>query len=186
MCGPYEFHAAAPRVVENFLDVAHFPYVHEGILGDRDKPQIPDFEVERTKHGIRALDVEVWQPDAYGTGEGSWVDYDYETKRPFTAYLAKKHDGQRLAILACVHPIDLSHSRMWMYNAVNYNLNEMTHDDVAEFCDSIALDDVPIVESQRPGLLPLDLAAELHRPSDRCSIAYRKWLSEQGVQFGTS
>jgi hypothetical protein len=50
----------------------------------------------------------------------------------------------------------------------------------------ITLQDVPIVESQRPELLPLDLQAELHLRSDRTAIAYRKWLRELGLTFGTS
>ncbi|HYX49579.1 MAG TPA: hypothetical protein VE843_07540, partial [Ktedonobacteraceae bacterium] len=50
----------------------------------------------------------------------------------------------------------------------------------------ITLQDVPIVESQRPELLPLDLQAELHLRSDRTAIAYRKWLKELGLTFGTA
>ena len=50
----------------------------------------------------------------------------------------------------------------------------------------ITLQDVPIVESQRPELLPLDLQAELHLGSDRTAIAYRKWLRELGLTFGTA
>jgi phenylpropionate dioxygenase-like ring-hydroxylating dioxygenase large terminal subunit len=46
--------------------------------------------------------------------------------------------------------------------------------------------DVPIVESQRPELLPLDLQTELHLRSDRTAIAYRKWLKELGVTFGVA
>lgn len=41
------------------------------------------------------------------------------------------------------------------------------------------------VESQQPRRLPLDLQAEVHLPSDRYSLAYRKWLKQQGVVFGT-
>jgi hypothetical protein len=43
-----------------------------------------------------------------------------------------------------------------------------------------------IVESQRPELLPLDLQAELHLRSDRTAIAYRKWLKQLGLTFGTA
>ncbi len=50
----------------------------------------------------------------------------------------------------------------------------------------ITWQDVPIVESQRPELLPLDLQAELHLRSDRTAIAYRKWLREPGLTFGTA
>jgi phenylpropionate dioxygenase-like ring-hydroxylating dioxygenase large terminal subunit len=35
LCGPYRVEASAPRIVENFLDLAHFGFVHEGWLGDR-------------------------------------------------------------------------------------------------------------------------------------------------------
>ena len=41
--------------------------------------------------------------------------------------------------------------------------------------------DVPIVESQRPELLPLDLQAELHLRYVRTAIAYRKWLRQLGL-----
>ena len=35
----------APRIVENFLDMAHFGFVHEGILGDRSRTGVRDYEV---------------------------------------------------------------------------------------------------------------------------------------------
>ena len=47
-------------------------------------------------------------------------------------------------------------------------------------------EDRAIVLSQRPELLPLDLQAELHLKSDRVAIAYRTWLRELGLKFGTA
>ena len=47
-------------------------------------------------------------------------------------------------------------------------------------------EDRAIVESQRPELLPLDLQAELHLRSDRVAIAYRRWLNQLGLRFGTA
>ena len=32
---PVVVHACGPRIVENFLDMAHFPFVHPGVLGSR-------------------------------------------------------------------------------------------------------------------------------------------------------
>lgn len=47
LCGPYgPLHASAPRAIENFLDMAHLPFVHAGILGDPQRGEIPDYEVE--------------------------------------------------------------------------------------------------------------------------------------------
>ncbi len=61
-----------------------------------------------------------------------------------------------------------------------------TEEETQQFEDMITWQDVPIVESQRPKLLPLDLQAELHLRSDRMAIAYHKWLRELGLTFGTA
>jgi hypothetical protein len=37
-----------------------------------------------------------------------------------------------------------------------------------------------------PEMLPLDLQAELHLRSDRTAIAYRKWLRQLGLKYGTA
>jgi phenylpropionate dioxygenase-like ring-hydroxylating dioxygenase large terminal subunit len=55
-----------------------------------------------------------------------------------------------------------------------------------DFQDVITAQDIPVVESQRPELLPLDLQAELHLRSDRTAIAYRQWLRKIGLRFGTA
>jgi hypothetical protein len=44
-------------------------------------------------------------------------------------------------------------------------------------------EDLPTVTAQRPELLPYDLAAELHVPSDQVQIAYRK-LRNQFIDKG--
>ena len=45
--------------------------------------------------------------------------------------------------------------------------------------------DVAVVESQVPKLLPLDPKAEVHQPADAGSLAYRKWLEARGTRYGT-
>jgi phenylpropionate dioxygenase-like ring-hydroxylating dioxygenase large terminal subunit len=46
--------------------------------------------------------------------------------------------------------------------------------------------DVDIVESQRPVRLPLAPSDEVHQRADQMSLAYRRWLIERGVRYGTS
>jgi phenylpropionate dioxygenase-like ring-hydroxylating dioxygenase large terminal subunit len=72
---------------------------------------------------------------------------------------------------------------MWM--AMDYGHDIPAHE-LIEWQHEIFGQDRPIVQSQRPELLPLDLQAELHLRSDRTAIAYRKWLNELGLSFGTS
>lgn len=183
-CGPYRFAAAAPRAVENFLDVAHFPFVHEGTLGDPDHAAISDYDVRVDGSGITADGIEVWQPDPDGTGVGRPVTYTYRVMRPLVAHFRKRSE-QVFSIYFAVTPVDESHAIGWMCEAMNYG-HEIPEDDLRAFQDRVTAEDVPIVESQRPELLPLDLQAELHLRSDRTSIAYRRWLDELGLTFGTS
>lgn len=184
-CGPYFAKASAPRLVENFLDVAHLPFVHEGLLGDRHHTEISDYEVRTNSDGIVASNIKIWQPNPDGTGVGAPVVYTYRVMRPLTAYFTKVSSSQGFAIFMSVTPIDQTDSVMWMIIAMNYS-DETPSNQIREFEDRVVSQDMRIVESQRPELLPLDLQAELHLRSDRTAIAYRKWLREIGLSFGTA
>lgn len=187
LCGPFgPVHAGAPRIIENFLDVTHFPFVHGGILGDEGQPEISDYTVEVGPTGLVANDVAVYQPDPYGTGEGDTVTYTYRVFRPLTAYLAKATPrGTRMAILFPLTPHDETVTSAWFYLAMSLEAG-LTDAEINAFNSNILAQDVPIVESQRPELLPLDLQAELHLRSDRSALAYRRWLGELGVRMGTA
>lgn len=185
LCGPYTFKAAGPRIVENFLDVAHFPFVHENILGVRERAEIADYDVVTDETGVTASNIRVYQPNPDGTGEGKEVVYTYNVFRPLVAYFRKEAEGPRFAILLMVTPIEELHSLMWMWMVMNHSY-DTPEEELRAFQDEIALQDLPIVESQRPELLPLDLQSELHLRSDKTAIAYRRWLNELGLTFGTS
>jgi len=182
-CGPYLYKASGPRAIENFLDVAHFPFVHEGLLGDRKHAEIADYEPVIEPDGVTAKSISVWQPDPDGTGHSAVVTYTYRVLRPLTAYLTKESDENHYNLLMTVTPVDEVDSIAWMLIATNYGHDKV--EQLRHFQDKIVSQDIPVVESQRPELLPLDLQAELHLRSDRMSIAYRKWLSEIGLTFGT-
>jgi phenylpropionate dioxygenase-like ring-hydroxylating dioxygenase large terminal subunit len=183
-CGPYTYKASGPRAIENFLDVTHFPFVHQGFLGDPAYPEVNDYEAEVTPEGVVANNISVWQPDPDGTGQGARVTYNYQVLRPLIATFVKSSAGPRFAMFFAVMPVDEDLSVAHAYVAMDYS--NLTDEEIRQFQDKITLQDVPIVESQRPELLPLDLQAELHLRSDRTAIAYRKWLSQLGLSFGTA
>lgn len=183
-CGPYRFKANAPRVVENFLDVAHFPFVHEGYLGDPEHTAISDYEAVTDENGVTSDNIHVWQPDPDGTGIGKHVAYTYRVMRPLQAYFVKKAE-QALSIYFAVTPISEMETAGWMWMNMNYAY-DIPEEELRHFQDVVSRQDIPIVESQRPERLPLDLQAELHLRSDRTAIAYRKWLRSLGLTFGTA
>jgi phenylpropionate dioxygenase-like ring-hydroxylating dioxygenase large terminal subunit len=183
--GPYDVNAHGPRVLENFLDVGHFAFVHTGYLGDPQRPEIQDFETETTDAGVISRDIPVWQPDPDGTGKPAVAHYTYHVQRPLRARFYKQVEGERFSMYYAVTPVEAGRSRSWAVLAMNY-APDMTPESMTEFQDLITSQDVPVVESQRPELLPLDLQAELHLRSDRTAIAYRQWLRKLGLQHGTS
>ncbi|MDG6914208.1 MAG: aromatic ring-hydroxylating dioxygenase subunit alpha [Nitrososphaerota archaeon] len=184
-CGPYHYSASGPRAVENFLDVAHLPFVHEGILGERAHAEILDYEVQASEEGIIARDVRIWQPDPDGTGVGKDVNYTYRVLRPLTMYLSKETVEGTFSIFATVCPVSEFESTAWFWIAMDYG-HDIPAEDIAARQDEITSQDIPVVESQRPERLPLDLQAELHLRSDRIAVAYRKWLCQLGLSFGTA
>jgi len=184
-CGPYALRASGPRVVENFLDVGHFPFVHAGLLGDAGRPEIPDYEAEITPEGVIARDVRVWQPDPDGSGQPAEVSYTYQALRPLTAVFSKAQGERRFCMMDTVTPVETGRSIAWVILALNY-APEVPDEELRRFQDVVTAQDVPVVESQRPEMLPLDLQAELHLRSDRTAIAYRQWLRQLGLKFGTA
>lgn len=183
--GPYFFRAQGPRVVENFLDVAHFGFVHAGLLGDAQHAEIEDYEVEMKPQGPEARNIRIWQPDPDGTGKGALVTYHYWACAPLTVGLEKVHGDQRFAILMQVVPMDAGACEARLVMAINY-AHDIAEETFVQFQDRVTAQDKIVVESQRPELLPLDLQSELHLRSDRMAIAYRKWLREIGFSYGTA
>ncbi len=190
VCGPFpHVRANGPRLIENYLDAAHFPFVHEGVLGDPTRAEMEDFEARLTAQGVESDPVYVYQPDPYGGSAGK-VSYTYHAYRPLTAHFTKHMplapggpatNGMMLTIT----PHDPLDSTAWFLVATSTRSDDAAFQ--AEYTPRIAAifeEDRAIVESQRPELLPLDLQAELHLKSDRVAIAYRMWLKELGLKFG--
>jgi phenylpropionate dioxygenase-like ring-hydroxylating dioxygenase large terminal subunit len=53
LLGPYAMKCSAARHMENFVDQAHFAWVHDGILGDRAHPETVDVDIERHPEELR-------------------------------------------------------------------------------------------------------------------------------------
>jgi len=188
-CGPYYINTSAPRIIENFTDVAHLPFTHEGLLGDRAHPEISDYRLTQAADGLTAHDIKFYQPNPEGTGEAKYIAYTYKILRPLTAYFCKGTDPTQstqlqFSIFLAVTPVEELKSIAWLAVSRNY-APEAIDDDLRAFQDHLMSQDIPMLESQRPQPLPLELQAEFHFPADQLAIAYRKWLKQLGLTFGT-
>ncbi len=189
-CGPYDVATSAPRIVENFLDMAHFGYVHEGWLGMRSATAIDDYLVEAAPTGLLATQCRAWQPQSsvHATAPAQ-VEYTYEVTAPYAAVLTKIPDaasvaihGWRESIALFICPLNHEQSRVWFRLAMADF--DSPDEKLADFQHTIFMQDKPVLESQCPRRLPLDPRAELHTVADRASSAYRRHLKNLGITFG--
>ncbi len=188
--GPYVVNTSAPRIVENFLDMAHFSFVHEGWLGDAQHTQIPDYQVQATAHGFKLVNAQAWQPQSSALASGgAMVAYTYEVAHPYAAVLTKVpcadsgvKPGYEESIALFIQPISANQSRVWFRMAIADF--EVAPEKVLDFQNTIFLQDKPVLESQRPQLLPLQAGAESFVAVDKGSAAYRRLLQQLGITFG--
>jgi phenylpropionate dioxygenase-like ring-hydroxylating dioxygenase large terminal subunit len=182
-------HVSAPRAVENFLDLAHFAFVHTNYLGVEPHTEIKPYKVDVSADGdeILATKCIAYQPLASLVAtEGYDVEYIYRVPHPYCAILYKANavDLTRQDVIGLfLQPVEEERSIGHMLLSV---LDE-TNSDVAirAYQQLIFGQDKPILENQMPKKLPLDMRAELSARADSSSSTYRRWLRERGVRYGT-
>jgi len=179
---------SAPRAIENFLDMGHFPYVHTDILGAEPHTEVKEYDVEISvdRDEILATRCRFFQPMASTASDGGAdVDYVYRVPHPYCSVLYKSSpvDESRSDVIAIfLQPVDQEHVRAHMLLCV---LDENSEDKVIKrFQQTIFGQDKPILENQVPKRLPLDPRAETPIRADKSAIAYRRWLSQKGVTYG--
>jgi phenylpropionate dioxygenase-like ring-hydroxylating dioxygenase large terminal subunit len=187
-CGSVRVHTSSSRIVENFLDMAHFPFVHTGVLGAESHTEVGDYKAElrRDVDEVWATKCEFYQPKAAAAaGSGQMVQYQYRVMTPFAAVLYKtcpSRTGAWDVIGVLIRPLeeDLCDAYLWVliYDETS------SDNEVRQFQQEIFLQDRIILENQRPKFLPLDPRSELPTRADASSIMFRRWIKEKGLQFG--
>ena len=172
------WNCTAARAVENFLDIAHLPWIHHGILADRAKPRTPPIHLKR-KGDRLSFSVEN-APDRTHA-----VSYErvYEFQRPFSVHHAKREpDGKSEIIVFVVSPTSERACTRFTFIGRNFEA-PAGGSNIEDFEEEIIEQDRVIVENQRPEELPLDLAEELHvKGPDGPALEYRRMMRELGVE----
>jgi len=187
-CGGVQVRTSALRVVENFLDIAHFPFVHTGILGAEPHTEVAPYEVEITPDTdeVLATRVKFHQPQAARSATaGILVGYIYRVPAPNIAILYKTCPARpeaRDVIAIFVQPLDEESCMVWAWMALFDDDAPLAG--LVQFQQEIFLQDRCILENQVPRKLPLDARAEISTRADRTSVTYRRWLKQRGYTYG--
>jgi vanillate O-demethylase monooxygenase subunit len=172
------------------MDVSHFPFVHAGTFGNPDITEVPRVDLQQTASGLRYdFPYLAANPSNSPLGESQVIQRytSYELTLPFTVQLTIAYPEKGVG---CAHvgfdiasPSSAREARVFLVAARNFD-SQVPDDEVIAYDLSIAAQDRPIVEGQRPEELPLDLSEELHVRADSVTIAYRRKLKELGLAGG--
>ena len=174
---------SAGRAIENFLDVSHFAFVHEGLLGTRDNTVTPRHDVEGEGETFRytvryPMPTDLEEASEHGAGNHSY--YDYVLHVPFTSHIEggwENRPGDLDYISMCASPISSNKTRVFVWRARNHSFEDESDEEVGDFQRFVLDQDKAIVESQRPEEIPLDLRDELHlKVPDAAAMSYRRLL----------
>ncbi|MFZ6649145.1 aromatic ring-hydroxylating dioxygenase subunit alpha [Undibacterium sp. TJN25] len=187
--GSVQIHASGLRVVENFLDMAHFPFVHSGLLGEVPNTDVKPYRVVHDKENdeIFAKDCSFYQPMAGAAAIGGIdAQYTYRVVRPLSSILYKtsvSDSSRRDVICLFSQPI----SEDWcVAHLLLACIDELNSDsELRLFQQTIVGQDLTILSNHLPRTLPLDQKFEVPTRADAMSAAYRRWLSDKGIAYGT-
>ncbi|MGE0746060.1 MAG: Rieske 2Fe-2S domain-containing protein [Rhodospirillales bacterium] len=181
--GPVYWNTGAARSFENFIDEAHLPWVHHGLLGNRDNvPLIPSREVDQ-QDGRIVYECQSECNNRIDPTTKTLNRLTYDIVLPFTVFHGNySPDGTAVLDLFMTAPVDDKTCVRFMVVWRNYAYGE-PDDKFVAFTKRVWEQDRVLVEAQRPEEVPTDLAAELHlRGPDGPSVVYRRMLGEIGVR----
>ncbi len=190
ICGVLTVRTSPGRIVENFLDMSHFPFVHTDILGAEPMTEVTPYKakLDESSGELWVTDCGFYQPQAMAASSGgAEVDYRYRVAQPYSAVLYKSSPGKAGAFdLIGIFPQPLEetacdvHCFMLVYDDIS------SYEGMLQWQQGIFLQDRIILENQRPARLPLNPRAELPSRADTSAIQYRRWLKNLGVQYGVA
>ncbi len=175
---------SATRMVDNFLDISHFPWVHTGTFGAGQATEVPHIDLGQLDDDFFGYGYEV---DAANPEEATLIsgsDDDVVHRWMSTGYALpllvrstiRYADGLEHILLLCSTPIDDVTS---YFTFVVWRNDDFTVDgqEVIAFDRAIGAEDKAMLE-RVPGPLPLGQTDMVSVQSDKPSVEWRRRLVE--------
>ena len=172
---------SATRMVDNFLDISHFPYVHTGTFGRAQDTRVPKVEITELDGGWIGYRYEVLANNDAGVlasgQEAVVVERAMSTgfQLPFHVRSTIRYgNGLEHVLLLLSTPVDDVTS---LFTFVVWRNDDfaVSAEEVIRFDLAIGAEDKRMLEHV-PGLLPLDQTTLVSVRADRCSVEWRRRL----------
>jgi phenylpropionate dioxygenase-like ring-hydroxylating dioxygenase large terminal subunit len=167
--------ASAGQLVDNFLDAAHFPFVHAASFGVADQGPLAAGAVTTAAWRVTGVFDTPYR-------DGGDVVSHRVTKTSGlsgTAHVRLELPGVTIGILLGCQPEDDGSTRV--FKLIARSGIDGDADRLETFVkeeDQILAEDLAILERYPSALLPLDPRAEVHTRADRLSVAWRRLMAD--------
>lgn len=177
---PSDWNAGAAQMVDNFLDVAHFPFTHVQTFGDPDDTEVEDYSVERTADdwGFR-VDHRHLAKAISGSGELVHRIQSFTYRAPLTVLLQIAYVEEDVTLTIAFHhqPVGAGRTRLWV-DAYRNDIDEAGIADAAAFQAAVGAEDRGLLEQFHVKAIPLSTNVEVHTRADRITLELRRVLRE--------
>ncbi len=191
-CETVRTHVGAAQLVDNFMDAAHFPFVHTDSFGVEGEDLVVSSEVIADGWSVTSTFDGPYQnhdDPLVDTGEHPLVQPHRVTKvgrADFIAELELRFEltGGTFRILYAVTPERMGSTRIYKLIA----RDDLAHDpgridQVAKDEDKVLGEDLAVLERYDDHGLDVSARSEIHTRSDRLSVAWRRLL-ERSIRTG--
>lgn len=166
---------SATRMVDNFCDVAHFPYVHAGTIGPSTDPVVAPIHVDALDADFTGYGYTVEVLDERGNDVRQRMSTAFHLPfvvRSETCYESGPRAGHDRVLLLCAAPIDDVTSLFTFVSWRNHD-HELPVEEFLAFDRAIGAEDRAMLE-RIGGVLPLDQSATVSVRADRLSVEWRR------------
>lgn len=171
---------AATRMIDNMLDVAHFPYTHVGTFGREQELVVPNFtltQLDDTFYGYEYSVTVNNEGDATSMSGGgdSVITLDMSTgfALPFSVRSTMSYDnGIEQTLFMTAAPVTATRSYFTFVLWRNDDVSQ-TGQDIVDFELAVALEDQSMLE-RMSGELSLEHGALVDVQSDKASLEWRR------------
>jgi phenylpropionate dioxygenase-like ring-hydroxylating dioxygenase large terminal subunit len=183
--------APAAVAADNFLDVAHFPFVHAGTFGAAAEKVVPRYQVSTEPYGCRSMQ-EQWFDNPEDPGVAAGIRSSRQRRRATYVYrapfqlmlrLSELDAGAVKTILFFAQPETMTSTRLYTKMLLHGigGIGRPSADLVARevaFETSVLAEDLALHETMRLPGLPLALRDEMHVRADLLGVALRRTLAD--------
>ncbi|MDG1267349.1 MAG: aromatic ring-hydroxylating dioxygenase subunit alpha [Ilumatobacter sp.] len=175
---------SSPRLVDNFMDFSHFPWVHTGTFGAGQDPVVPKLELGPLDDDFfgYTYEVDAANPDEAVAVSGSEDDFVHRVMTtgfalPFIVRSTIRYDdGLEHILLLCSTPVDDLNS-LFTFVVWRNDDHGVDPEEILAFDRAIGAEDRAMLETV-PGTLPLSRTGLVNVQSDKPSVEWRRRFAD--------